>query len=61
MSEQQQPLDLVKLLLGEPVLIKMRGDRILKGTLNGKRILANTHTYGQRPQFTHTIQLMTNI
>jgi hypothetical protein len=34
-TRQQQPLDLVKLLLGEKVIVKMRGDRVLIGVLNG--------------------------
>lgn len=37
MSIEQQPLDLVKLLLSEQVYVKMRGDRELKGVLHVRR------------------------
>lgn len=33
-SQIQEPLDLVKLALGERVLIKLRGDRIVTGVLH---------------------------
>jgi U6 snRNA-associated Sm-like protein LSm3 len=34
MEDTEQPLDLVRLSLAEKVLIKLRGDRILTGTLH---------------------------
>lgn len=34
MDDSEQPLDLVRLSLAEKVLVKLRGDRILTGTLH---------------------------
>lgn len=55
-SQIQEPLDLVKLALGERVLIKLRGDRIVTGILHAYDAHMNV-VVSQAEESIHTIDV----